>query len=277
MSAPSPAAEATAQSPGALLLRVRALSIGFGNRAILPPLDFEVRRGELWGVIGRNGAGKTTLFRTLLGLHAPVGGAIERSGGGAIGYVSQRHSIDPLVPARARDLIAEGTERGLSFLRPFRREEDRARIARAIEATSAAPFLSRRYRDLSEGEKQRVLLARAIAGGPDLLVLDEPTSAMDIVAERQVIGILKDLRDRLGMGVLLVSHHLGLVVSIVDRLLFLDADDGIAVIGAPAEVTAHPVFAARYGAVLAPGEAPAASAAVAGGPVASAAGGEEER
>jgi zinc transport system ATP-binding protein len=237
--------------PDDTLLAARGLRVGYGRAAILPPVDLELRRGELWGLIGRNGAGKTTLLRTLLGLQDPVGGAVDRPPSLVIGYVPQRHAIDPLVPARARDLIAEGAEHGWSFLRPLRSAEDRARIARAVEATHVEPLLHRRYRDLSEGEKQRVLLARAVAGGPDLLVLDEPTSAMDLVAERQVTNLLAELRERLGLGIVLVSHHLGLVAKMADRLAFLDSDEGVAVIGTVGEVLAHPVFARRYGAVIA--------------------------
>lgn len=233
-----------------ILLRARALSVGFGRTAILPALDVDFRRNELWGLVGRNGAGKTTLLRTLLGLHPSVGGHVERGAGVAIGYVPQRHAVDPLVPARAKDLIAEGADHGWSFLRPLRSADARRRIAEAIEATHVGPLLGRRYRDLSEGEKQRVLLARAVAGAPDLLVLDEPTSAMDLVAERQVTKLLGELRERFGLGVILVSHHLGLVVRTADRLLFLDSDDGVIAAGPVAEVLAHPVFARRYGAVL---------------------------
>jgi ABC-type Mn2+/Zn2+ transport system ATPase subunit len=237
------------------LLRATQLSVGFGRRAILPPIDFDVRRGEIVGVIGRNGAGKTTLFRTLLGLHPALGGSIERPVTTVVGYVPQRHSVDSLVPSRAADLIAEGTEQGLSFLRVFKSKEAKDRVARAIEATGSAPFLRQRYGNLSEGQKQRVLLARAIAGGADLLVLDEPTSAMDLVAEQEVVEILVQLQQRLAIGILLVSHHLGVLVSMVDRLLFLDADDAFVVSGTAAEVTSHPAFIERYGAVLKPREA----------------------
>jgi ABC-type Mn2+/Zn2+ transport system ATPase subunit len=235
---------------GDVLLRATGLSVGFGRRAILPSIDFEIRRGELLGVIGRNGAGKTTMFRTLLGLHPAVGGVIERSASTVVGYVPQRLALDTLVPRRAYDLIVEGTEHGYSFLRPLRTREERASVERAIEATGSGPFVRRRYRDLSEGQKQRVLLARAMAGGADLLVLDEPTSAMDLVAEQEVVEVLLELRRRFSMGILLVSHHLGMLVNMVDRLLFLDADDAIAITGTAAEVTAHPAFIERYGAVL---------------------------
>jgi ABC-type Mn2+/Zn2+ transport system ATPase subunit len=100
-----------------------------------------------------------------------------------------------------------------------------------------------------------VLLARAIAGGADLLVLDEPTSAMDLVAEKEVVQILQQLRERFSLGILLVSHHLGVLVSMVDRLLFLDADDAIVVNGSAADVTSHPAFIQCYGAVLKPRDA----------------------
>jgi zinc transport system ATP-binding protein len=249
-----PAKPRTAASgDGEVLLRARGLVVGFGRTAILPPIDLALRRGELWGVVGRNGAGKTTLFRTLLGLHAPVAGDVVRGSGIVLGYVPQRHVLDPLVPARARDLIGEGAERGRSFLVPWRAKEARERVAKAIAATRAEPLLDKRYRDLSEGEKQRVLLARALAGAPDLLVLDEPTSAMDIVAEREATDVLVRLRDELDMGILLVSHHLGLVSQVADRLLYLDADDGAAVAGTTAEVLDDPMFARRYGSLLADG------------------------
>ncbi|MCC6552059.1 MAG: ATP-binding cassette domain-containing protein [Polyangiaceae bacterium] len=269
MSAP-PAISGDA-SAGELLVRARDLAVGYGGAAILPPIAFDVRRGELWGVIGRNGAGKTTLLRTLLGLQAPVRGAAVCSPGVRTGYVPQRTALDPLVPARAKDLIVEGSDRGFSFLRPLRTREAQGRIARAIEATGTEHLLRRRYRELSEGEKQRVLLARAIAGAPDLLVLDEPTSAMDLVAERMVIETLDALRARFGLGVVLVTHHVGLVASFADRLLFLDSDDGVAVAGTAAEVMSAPVFVRRYGAVI--GDRGALAATTPGAPAAASGGG----
>jgi zinc transport system ATP-binding protein len=233
-----------------VLLEAKQLVVGFGRQGILPPIDLAIGRAQVWGVVGRNGSGKTTLFRTLLGLQAPVSGIVVRPSGATVAYVPQRHAFDPLVPARAKDLVIEGSEREWSFVKPLRDPDAKARIARAIEATQIEPLLRKRYRELSEGQKQRVLLARALAGGPDLLVLDEPTSAMDLVAEREVCKVLISLRQRFGLGILLVSHHMSLVASMADRLLFLDADDAIAVAGRVEEVMAHPVFAQRYGSVL---------------------------
>jgi zinc transport system ATP-binding protein len=234
------------------LLRCRGLEVGFDKKPMLPPIDLEIRRRELWGVIGRNGAGKTTLFRTLVGLHPAVAGSIERAPRLGVAYVPQRHSLDPIMPARAIDLIAEGSESGLSFLRPLRSQGQKERVRRAIAETGTEALLPRRFRDLSEGEKQRVLLARALAGGPDFLVLDEPTSAMDAVAEREMMKLLARLKDALCIGVLLVTHHVGLVLSVADGVLFVDSDDRVAVAGSVGDVMSHPVFVEQYGAVLAP-------------------------
>jgi zinc transport system ATP-binding protein len=216
----------------------------------LPPINLEIRRRELWGVFGRNGAGKTTLVRTLLGLQKPLGGAVLRPSGVAIGYVPQRHTLDRLVPMRAVDLILEGTERGYSCLLPVYGREAHERARRAIEATGTEALLERRYRDLSEGQKQRVLVARAVAGAPDLLILDEPTSAMDIVAEDEMVALLRQLIDRSSIGVVLVSHRLADAGEAVDRLLFLEPEADVALAGPVGEVVAHPAFVKRYGAVL---------------------------
>ncbi len=209
-----------------VLLRAEALRVGVRGRSILASIEFELRRGELWAVVGRNGAGKTTLLRTLLGLLPPISGAVVRAPGLGIAYVPQRFAIDPLVPCRARDLIGEGAEAGWSFLRPWRTSRQRERIAKAIEATAVRPLLSHRYGDLSEGQKQRVLLARAFAGEPDLLVLDEPTSAMDSVAEQGVVEMLGVMKRREHVGILLVTHRLGLLAGVADRVLHLDAEQG---------------------------------------------------
>lgn len=233
-------------SEAAPLLRCERLSIGYGGRALLPPIDLTVHAGEFWAVIGRNGSGKSTWFRTVLGLQAPVGGRVERlAGRGRCAYVAQRLSFDDLWPMSAEEVVGLGLLTRWSFLRPWERGTER--IHEALDAVGALDWRHRSFRSLSEGQKQRVLLARMVVSGASLALLDEPTAAMDAVAEREAMALLDNLRRRYGLAVLVVSHHLHATREVADRALFLDPDDGVVVVGTAAEVTHHPAFSARYG------------------------------
>jgi len=234
-----------AASPATPLLRCEALQVGYGGRAITPAIDVSIGRGELWAIIGRNGTGKSTFFRTLLGLQPPVAGRVERAPGLPIAYVPQRSGLDPLFPLLARDVVAMGVERGLSFLKPRLAEPPAVREALArcgAEAWADLPFAA-----LSEGQKQRVLLARALASQPTLALLDEPTSAMDEVAERETVAQLARLRDELGTTVLVVSHFLGAIRPVVDKVILFDLNCREVIVGPTEQVLNHAVFAHDYG------------------------------
>lgn len=220
--------------------------VGYAGQAILPALDFAVYPGEQWVVVGRNGSGKSTLLKSLLGLLAPIGGRFERPEGSRLAYVPQRHLLDPHVPMRSRDVVAEGLEGEWSFLRPLAPRGSRARIARALERAGASHLAAQRYTELSEGQKQRVLLARALVAEPALMVLDEPTAAMDLLAEQQTLSILADLRREVGTAVLLVSHHLTAALAQADRALFLDAEHQAVLAGPIAQVLADPAFGRHF-------------------------------
>jgi zinc transport system ATP-binding protein len=242
-------AEVKAASEGARvpLLTCAALRIGHED-PILPPIDLTIRSGELWSVIGRNGSGKTTWFKTVLGLLPPLGGKVVHDRPRLrLSYIPQRSSYDDLYPVRASDVVAMGTDRGWSFLRP--RFGDPPEVMAALEEVEARDLASRPFRSLSEGQKQRVLLARLVASRAEIAFLDEPTAAMDAVAERQAFELMARLRDRHGMAVVVVSHYLGLAREFADRALLVDRDSQTVVSGAPNEVLQHSVFRARYGRV----------------------------
>jgi len=232
--------------PGHTLLSVRGLLVGYAGRPLLPPIDLDVRCGEFLAVVGRNGSGKTTLFRTLLGLIPAVGGRFERHAG-RVAYVPQRLAFDDLYPVTVADVVAMGTlgpwTRGAMGGRAMREA-----TATALEELGAADLAARTFRSLSEGQKQRVLLARVLASGARLVFLDEPTAAMDAVAEAESMALLAHLQERHGMALVVVSHHLAVAFEAASRVLFLDADAAAPVLGTPAEVLRHPAFAARYGA-----------------------------
>ncbi len=199
-------------------------------------------------MIGRNGAGKSTWIRTLLGLLPPVSGTVQREPADLpLAYIPQRASYDPIVPLQAETVVRMGLERGRSFLRPgfARRREDR--VHAAMQAAGCAELRGHCFRTLSEGQKQKVLLARVLAGDPAIAFFDEPTAAMDVVAEAEALAQLDALRRERGIGLVVVSHFLEVAARHADAVVFLDRDDQVALVGSPAEVLADPRFVARYG------------------------------
>jgi zinc transport system ATP-binding protein len=235
----------TADAPVA---RCKALKIGHAGRAILPPIDLEIRAGEFWAVLGRNGSGKTTWMRTVLGLIPPVEGKIERSQALKLSYLPQRARLDELYPVLGREVVAMGIDRGWSFLRP-RTHHWRAQVDAALEEMAVLELADQPFRALSEGQKQRILFARLAASDSQLALLDEPTSAMDVVAEREAFELLDKLRKRRGTAIVIVSHYLGLAREFADRVLLLDRDTPAVVTGTPEEVFNHSAFRDRYGRV----------------------------
>lgn len=237
----------TAAAAGTELLACRALVVGHAGSALLPPIDLSLRAGEFWAVIGRNGSGKTSWLKTLLGLLSPVSGRVYAPNGRVrLSYLPQKSALDELYPLLAREVVSMGTERGWSFLgrgRGARAHE----VDRALSEMDALSLADRPFCQLSEGQKQRVLLARVAASGAELAVLDEPTSAMDAVAEREAFSLLDGLRQRRGMAVVVVSHYLGLVRQFADRGLLLDRDTPAVVTGSIDEVFGHSTFRERYG------------------------------
>jgi zinc transport system ATP-binding protein len=234
--------------PGDELLRCRRLVIGHRGRALLPPIDATIRRGTTVAVLGRNGSGKSTLFKTLLGFLPAVAGEIVRPAPPPrLAYMAQASTVDPLVPVRARDVACWGTLAGWSFLRGARAGPLRQQSEAALAAAGATELADSFLRDLSEGQKQRVLLARILAVRADLAFLDEPTAAMDAVAEQRTMTLLREQSRQRGMSVVIITHLLALVRRFADQVLYLDRDDGLALFDVPEAVFAHPTFRRQYG------------------------------
>lgn len=236
-----------ALADASVLLSADALEVGYGGTPLLPPIDLTVRADAMWAIVGRNGSGKTTLLRTLLGLLPKVRGQLTLAPGVQMGYVPQRQSLDATVPMRVVDLVRGGLSTGWSFLKPWAHWSQDARVRSALEDVGAQHLIRADFWELSEGQKQRVLIARALVGDPRVLILDEPTSAMDQVAERDVLDLLDRMRHQRRMAVMVVSHHLAAVTARATDVLFVDRAQQIVASGALTTILADPAFIARYG------------------------------
>jgi ABC-type Mn2+/Zn2+ transport system ATPase subunit len=223
-------------------LTVSGLRVGHDGRAILPEIYLKVEAGQLWVVAGPNGAGKSTLMQTLVGLLPPIGGTITMADLNDVAYLPQRLALDPVVPMRAIDLIRLGLDRHWSFLKPWLSRQQHAQVATALAEADCADLAYCAYHTLSEGQKQRVLLARALVGRPLLLLMDEPTSAMDVQATRLTLQRLHRLRQANALAVVVISHHLEEILPLADQVLFLDSGTQAVRTAPPDEMRRDPAF-----------------------------------
>lgn len=222
------------RSSGTALVDGRGLRLSLGGHDILQGIDVSVRAGEIVTLIGPNGAGKSMLARALLGLVALDAGTVTRKPGLTVGYLPQRFAVDAVLPLTVRRLM--------SLTRPAALPQ----ITAALEEVGAAHLLARQVHDLSGGELQRVLLARALLGDPDLLVLDEPIQGVDVTGQTELYGLIARLRDRHGCGILLISHDLHLVMAATDRVLCINHH--LCCEGKPEAVSRDPAYLALFGA-----------------------------
>jgi zinc transport system ATP-binding protein len=242
------AARSDAAVEGDEVLRCEKLVVGWGDTALLPPIDVTIRRGSMLAVVGRNGSGKTTWFKTVLGLLPPIRGRVVLAEPRPrLAYVPQSLEVDPTLPLSAHDVVSWGTIRDRSFLRPFASREDRRAVDRALEEAGVSDLAGRSFQDLSMGQRQRVLFARMLASEPDLALLDEPTSAMDVVAERDAIHLLARLARTRRMAVVLVSHAVDIAASHADRILLVDRVAKQVVLGPRDEVLASEAYLRHCG------------------------------
>lgn len=213
------------------------------DRPVLRQITLAIERGEFLGVVGPNGSGKTTFLQALLGLLAPRAGTIERKTQ-KIGYLPQRNNLDPLFPLEARDVVAMGLYARIGLLRrPCR--DDWKSVDSALDQTDMLPFAQDLFRTMSSGQKQRVLIARALVSQPDLLVLDEPTSGLDLTARQSVLECVDHLHREGGLTIVFVSHTLDDLTPFVTRLALFQ--EGQVVVGEPRELLTDAVLTALYG------------------------------
>ncbi|MEM7172824.1 MAG: metal ABC transporter ATP-binding protein [Pseudomonadota bacterium] len=219
--------------PSDPLVSLEAAGLCREGRWLVRGVDMTVSPGEIVTLIGPNGSGKSTTAKMALGVWQPDEGTAQRRRDLRIGYVPQKLSIDWTLPLRV------GRFMGLTG-RLSRNEMDRA-----LAATDVLHLREAEVRHLSGGEFQRVMMARAIARKPDLLVLDEPVQGVDFSGELALYELIRKIRDELACGVLLISHDLHLVMAATDRVLCLNGH--VCCSGTPIDVASSDAYRTLFG------------------------------
>lgn len=218
---------------GVTLIAAEHVDVRRGRTRVLHDVSVSLRKGEIVTVVGPNGSGKSTLLRLLIGEIRPAAGRVLRQAGLRIGYVPQTLHIDPTLPMTVR-----------RFLDLPRRVSDAEAVA-ALTRAGAGHVGARQMADLSGGQFQRVLLARAVLGAPDLLLLDEPTQGLDQPGSAAFYRQIDEVRRDTGCAVMMVSHELHVVMSASDRVICLNGH--VCCEGTPAHVSAAPAYRELFG------------------------------
>jgi zinc transport system ATP-binding protein len=209
------------------VLSLRQVWVGYGDTPVVRDVNLVVSAGETVALLGANGSGKSTLVRGVLGLARIMGGELELFGVPAdrfrdrarLGYVPQRHTVGASVPATVREVVASGRLARRGWLGRAR-DADRRAVAHAIDTVGLADRAGASVSELSGGQQRRVLIARALAAEPDVLVMDEPTAGVDVASQEALALTLGVLAGR-GTTLLVVTHEVGPLRDVVGRAVIL--------------------------------------------------------
>ncbi|MGH8022127.1 MAG: metal ABC transporter ATP-binding protein [Limisphaerales bacterium] len=237
------------KTPNAPVITASALAAGYPGLEVWQEANLEIGPGEFVGVLGPNGAGKTTLFRLILGLAEPLRGSLKvfgtppSRGNPDIGYVPQRHQMDSEMGIEALELVRLGfigNRWGIG-----RMNEGRAEARAALQSVGAEELAGRPMGALSGGELQRVFLAEALAGKPDLLLLDEPLANLDIRREMEAVQLISQVVRSRGITALLTAHNVNPLLPVLDNVIYIA--NGRVTMGKPTEVFTSESLSRLYG------------------------------
>jgi len=221
------------ESPSEVLLALRAIDKGFAEKKILDQISLTIDAGQIVTLIGPNGAGKTTLVRIALGLMQPDSGTIYHRPALRIGYMPQRVHVEPTLPLTVDRFLQLANRR------------DPGLMSSTLEQLKIGHLGRNQLADISGGELQRVLLARALLRRPELLILDEPAQGVDLAGQAELYRLISEISDSQGCGVLMISHDLHLVMSSTDEVICLNQH--ICCHGKPEHVSNDPAYLSLFG------------------------------
>jgi zinc transport system ATP-binding protein len=212
------------------VVSTEGLSFQYNSTEILTDITFRLQAGDYLGIVGPNGSGKSTLIKVILGLLQPSRGMISLFGRNLadfmdwrrVGYLPQKiNSFNPHFPAMVREIVSLGLLSTKGYPRRIARADEKA-INGALELLDILDIKNELIGELSGGQQQRVLIARALVSNPELLILDEPTTALDPEAREKFFGTLKDLNEKKNVTLIIITHDIGTIGKYASRLLYLD-------------------------------------------------------
>jgi zinc transport system ATP-binding protein len=215
------------------LIETCNLSLRYDGTLVLRDVNFAIERGEIVTIVGPNGSGKSSLLRALIGALPPASGQVTRAKGLRIGYVPQKLTIDPTLPLTVRRFLN------------LPQRQNATDVTAALTRAAVPELADRQMTDLSGGQFQRVLLARALLGTPDILILDEATQGLDQPGAASFYRQIENVRRDMNLAVLMVSHDLHVVMAASDRVLCLNGH--VCCEGTPDVVADAPEYRALFG------------------------------
>lgn len=205
------------------LLTCENLTLGYEGNAVVSGLNFTVHKGDYLCIVGENGSGKSTLIKAILGLHPPIAGSIEVGEGlkkTEIGYLPQQTAFQRDFPASVEEIVRSGCLSRMG-LRPYYNKKEKGLAHDNMEKLGLLPYKNRCYRELSGGQMQRVLLARALCAARGLLLLDEPVAGLDPKATEQMYAVVERLVKEEGITVMMISHDIAAAVRYASHILHI--------------------------------------------------------
>ncbi|HEX6330583.1 MAG TPA: metal ABC transporter ATP-binding protein [Actinomycetota bacterium] len=227
------------------LVRFETVTCRYGQEPVLVNVDLSIAEGDFVGVVGPSGSGKTTLLRAIAGTVRPLAGHIRRDRAATVGYVPQVETVNWYFPVRVREAVLMSRIEGRRL--PWASKAELREATEVLERLGIGELAERHIRELSGGQQQRVFIARAMLRRPRLLLMDEPTSGVDVRTRHDVMHLIHELHHE-GLAVVLTTHDLNGIAAHLPRLVCLNRE--VIAVGRPQEVITPEVLERTYGAPL---------------------------